>query len=323
MLLPVRAFIRTLFLPLAFFFSYTAIAQQSTQVYYDVNWKKCNPEKAFYFVIIEKTDSGYYRRNYFVNNSKLQMAALYEDSASKTGNGYATYFYATGALSRRVQMVHGKTEGVDIRVHNNGQMADSGTYHNGQPVGDVFSWHYNGYIADSITHINDSTFVHVSWFDDGTPAAAGKEINGKKQGPWVFYHHNGNRAAREIYERGKRISVQHFDESGNEVAVDTARNEHAAEFKGGINNWWRYMERSLNWPAGYSFPNTTQVVMQVEVTIAEDGKITNVYVVNPFHPAFDKVAYETISKGPKWIPAIQHNRPVQYRFRQTVTFEQR
>jgi antitoxin component YwqK of YwqJK toxin-antitoxin module len=296
---------------------------QTTQTYYDAYWKKCDASKACYLSVKEKTDSGYFRKDYFISSGKVQMIALFEDSSCKVQNGYGLFFYANGYLRRSVKMIHGKKEGVVEGYYNNGQMSDSGTYHNGLPVGDVLGWHNNGFISDSVAHVNDSTSVHVSWFDNGIPAAAGKEINGKKNGAWVFYHQNGNKAAREVYEKGKRISLQHFAEDGTEIAVDTSRNEHPAEFKGGIPNWRRYLEKTLQWPYGYHFENTSQVVLQVEMTVDEQGNITDVYVVNPFHPAFDKVAYNVVSKSPKWTPAIQHNRLVKYRFTQSITFEER
>ena len=163
----------------------------------------------------------------------------------------------------------------------------------------------------------------MSWFDDGAVAAAGREMNGKKQGSWVFYRRDGSKAAHEVYENGKRISTKHFDEGGTEISVDTARNEHPAEFKGGIDKWRRYLESNLSWPIGYHFQNGGgQVMLQIQMTVDEGGNITNVYVINPFHPAFDKIAYNVISKSPKWIPAIQHNRPVYYRFVQSVTFQE-
>ena len=165
-------------------------------------------------------------------------------------------------------------------------------------------------------------FVHVSWFDDGNVAAAGREINGKRLGPWVFYRHNGSKAAAETYENDKCIRTRHYDDGGNEIAVDSNRVEHPAEFKGGVDKWKNYLQNQLIWPAGYHFENGNTVVMQVQMTIDEQGAITDVYVVNPFHAAFDKIAFDAIRKGPKWIPAIQHNRPVPYRFVQTVTFSE-
>ena len=269
-----------------------------------------------------KTDSGYYRQDYFINGGKAQMIALFEDSACKIYHGDAAFYYANGYPERKVRMNHNKPEGQELRYHNNGIMSDSGNYHNGKPVGTVFSWHNNAYIADSVAYVNDSSAVHISWFDDGTPAASGREINGKKQGTWVFFHHNGNKASTEVYEKGKRISCRHFDDGGNEIAVDSNRHEHRAEFKGWIEKWQSYLEKALAWPYGYHFENTNIVAIRVEMIIDEQGKIGNVYIINPFHPAFDKIAYDIISKSPNWIPAIQHNRTVKYRFVQTVSFQQ-
>lgn len=297
-------------------------AAQKTERYYDVNWKLCSAADACYFSVVSKTDSGYLLQDYFVNSSRPQMIALYEDSALKIMNGHGTWYYANGRLARIGYAIHNNPEGTGVAFHPNGFISDSANYHNGQPTGTVYKWYINGYLSDSVSNIRDSTDVHISWFDDGVPASAGREIKGKNIGTWVFYHHNGQKASVELYENDKVLTTKHFDERGTEVATDTNRVEKAAIFKNGVKDWVTYLERNLIWPLGYQFENRDKVVMKVNFTINEAGKVEDVYIVTPVHPAFDKVAFDVVSKSPLWKPAVQHNRNVKYRFTQTVTFAQ-
>lgn len=298
------------------------ISAQKRETFYDVNWKLCDQSNACYYSVVEKTDSGYLQQDYFMYGLKLQMKALYEDSACKIMNGKAAWYYANGSIYRISNMIHNKKEGVNMEFYYNGLMSDSGTYHDDLPTGVVYKWHTNGFPSDSISNISDSMDVHISWFDDGMPASAGREIRGKNIGTWVYYHHNGKKASIEVFNNNKVVSTKHFDESGTEIAFDTNRVEKAAVFKNGLKDWGTYLARNLTWPTGYRLDNRDKVVMKVNFTLNESGKVEDVFIATPVHPEFDKVAYETISKCPLWKPAVQHNRTVKYKYVQTVTFAQ-
>jgi TonB family protein len=294
---------------------------QKTTMYYDYLWHPCDPLKARFYGELEKTDSGWLRKDYFLGNKRLQMQALYEDSACKIHNGQVLFYYANGRLSSRGQMVHNKNEGVCVSFHANGMMSDSAFYHDGRPVGYDFRWHANGMMLDSIAHINDSMDVKVSWFDNGSPDAAGYLLHGKMQGKWQFFHKNGKLAAKEVYERGKLISCEYYNED-EKMQTDTSKVHAGATFKGGLAGWQKYLQNNLYWPNGYAFTNGDMAVVVVDITINEDGKPENTEVSVPFHPEFDSIALKILRNSPNWQPAMNHNRKVKSRFSQPVTFRQ-
>ena len=69
---------------------------QKTETYYDYNWKPCPSIKARFYSTVEKTDSGWLRYDYFLSGLKLQMKALFADSACKVYNGQSIFLYANG-----------------------------------------------------------------------------------------------------------------------------------------------------------------------------------------------------------------------------------
>jgi TonB family protein len=299
-----------------------SVASQKTESYYDWKWKPCPAESARFFSTLEKTDSGWFRNDYFLGSKSLQMSALYEDQDCKIQNGNCTYFYANGYPSLIGVMRHNKQEGVCVRYHSNGAMSDSAFYHNGIAVGSKVSWHRNGYMSDSVYHANDSMDVHISWFDDGGLAYAGYLLHDKPQGKWKYYHHNNNISSEEIYSNGKPVSKTYYNEDGT-TESDTAKANSDARFKsGGIEGWQKYLGRNLYWPNGLKFSNATQAVVVVSLTIDEEGKPQDVEVSIPLHPEFDKIAVNVIRNSPKWLPAVSHNRKVKSRFIQPVTFQQ-
>ena|ERR1022692_4285042 len=88
-------------------FASTCFAQR-IEKYYSYNWKETKPVDARFYSLIDKTDSGWYRRDYFLATKRLQMAGLFEDSNSKLQNGYVYYFYSNGKIEQSGKCEHGK-----------------------------------------------------------------------------------------------------------------------------------------------------------------------------------------------------------------------
>lgn len=295
---------------------------QKIEKYYDYQWREISPENARFLGIITKTDSGWHRQDYFIQERMLQMDGVYEDSDCKVPNGLFNYFYPDGRLQHSGHYVHGEKNGLWLSFHSNGMMNDSTSYNSGHKTGTSYGWYENGFPSDSAVWNNDGSGVEVAWFDNGNPSYAGKYSagDGNKNGKWQFFHRNGRLSASELYKDGKLISKQYFDEQGNET--DTINRDRPATFPGGIKAWQKYLEKKLYFPSQYKLVNADKAVVVIDATIDEEGNVINVDVSTPFHPAFDKIAVEVVSKSPQWQPAIQHNRKLRYRIRQAVFFAQ-
>lgn len=298
------------------------IASAQTKVsYYDFNWKPCAAVDAIYYSILEKTDSGWFRKDYFVSTQKLQMQALFEDEACKIENGFSRYYYANGNLQRVGKEFHGKQEGICMSFYTNGMMSDSALFHDGHVVDKRFRWYRNGFMSDSISRENDSTDVQVGWFDDGSIAYAGYLVNGKEDGKWKYFHHNGKLSSVEIYHHGEMISAEYFNENG-EVLTDTSLVNRDADFKGGIKEWSKYLGKNIYWPSNFEFNTSATVTVVVDFSIDENGKVADIEISLPFRPEFDQIAFKIIKNSPDWKPAIFHNRKVKVYRRQPITFRQ-
>ena len=301
---------------------YFQASSQKTEKYYDYNWSICDASEARFYSTEEKTDSGWLRKDYFVHNNSLQMQALYEDKDCKTQNGYCRYFFANGQLSSEGRKVHGKREGIYIGYHSNGMMLDSAFYHNDIPVAARLRWHRNGFLADSINHVNDSVDVEISWYDNGSLSSAGYLLHGKPSAKWKYYHPNGQLSGEVIYQHGKEISAIYFQEDGTTQSNHAKANSAATFAKGGEKGWINYMRKNLYWPSQYQFATSGVVTVGVSFTINEEGKAEDIELTVPFHPEFDQIAVDIIRKSPVWKPAISHNRKIKAYFRQPVSFQQ-
>jgi hypothetical protein len=94
-----------------------------------------------------------------------------------------------------------------------------------------------------------------------------------------------------------------------------------AEFPGGKQGWLRYLERTLN--RDLPFKNGApagKFSVVVSFVVAKDGAISDVKAENnPGYGSNDE-AIRVISKGPKWKPAVQDGRNVNYRHQIQVEF---
>lgn len=305
---------------LPFFMGIIASAQK-IEKFFDYNWKPCDPSIARFYALIEYKDSLWRRSDYYIRENKLQMTGSFRDSTSKTEEGLFRYFHTNGYPESFGTYINGKRQGPWLRYYNNGMMRDSVFYTNGQPSGTSLGWHLNGYPRDSSVYNDDGTAVKVEWFDNGNPSSAGRTRHEKMNGKWVFYHKNGNVSAKEVYDNGRLLTRDYFDETGNPM-TDTTSRDKGAEFNGGQKAWMKYMLGNLYFPNQYKITGGDRAIVVISAVIDEDGKVTDVEVFSPFHPAFDNIAVKMMKTSPKWKPAISHNRRVKYYIRQPVTFSQ-
>jgi len=95
-----------------------------------------------------------------------------------------------------------------------------------------------------------------------------------------------------------------------------------AKFPGGPDAWMKYLQRNLksDVPTDNGAPPGKYTVV-VSFLVDKDGNISEVKAEND--PGFGTAAeaVRVISRGPKWIPAVQNGRNVIYRQKQAITFD--
>jgi TonB family protein len=291
-------------------------------LFYDWQWKPCTPALARFMAMMQKTESGWLRSDYYLSNNGLQMNGLYADSACKIRNGDFTYFYYSGIPSSVGKYSNNKKNGLWLSYHPNGMMSDSINYINGKAVGTALKWHSNGYQADSSVYAGGGAVTSIGWFSNGNISYAGRYINDTMmEGRWQFFNINGGLAAKITYNNGKITAGEYYDEAGSIITEPQFKNSDAS-FKGGITNWRKYLENKLQFPNGYKLVNTDIITVVVEFLVDEEGNVQDAYVDVPFKKPFDEEALRIIKKSPKWLPEIRHNRRVSTYLRQPISFTQ-
>ncbi len=94
-----------------------------------------------------------------------------------------------------------------------------------------------------------------------------------------------------------------------------------AQFKGGMSEWTKYLERNLNkdLPSENGAPPADYAVI-VSFIVDRNGMISDVRAENDPGYGTKAEAIRVIQKSPNWLPAKQNGRDVVYRQKQKITF---
>jgi protein TonB len=96
--------------------------------------------------------------------------------------------------------------------------------------------------------------------------------------------------------------------------------EIAASFPGGIEAWRRYLQHHMNYPETAQ-ENGTQGPVKVQFVVDKEGNISDVEALNDPGDGIAAEAVRIIRQGPKWKPAQQNGRFVNYRHVQSIVFQ--
>jgi antitoxin component YwqK of YwqJK toxin-antitoxin module len=301
-----------------------SFAQKFIESYYNYGWKEVvSIDEASYYGYALNTDSGWYRMDFILHHpkNKIQMSGLYKDKENKIKNGVFKWYYFNGNLKTYGKYIENRKEGLWLNWYSNGSLADSLTYKDGQLVGINKSWYKNDFLKDSLSLDENGNGIYTAWFDDSSPSEAGRYKNYKKNGVWTYFHKNGKISSKEIYRMDTLISFQLFNEEGN-LQNDSIIPSKEPEFKGGERAWNNYCLNNIHFPGSTQLINRDNVVVSIEFTINEEGKVEDVELVIPVHEVFDKKVIQFMKESPQWTPAINHNRRVKYQSNFSVTFSQ-
>lgn len=110
------------------------------------------------------------------------------------------------------------------------------------------------------------------------------------------------------------LEVTEPDENGIFQVVETQ-----PEFPGGIAELMKYLQKNMRYPKVCKEQGLQGRVI-VQFVVNTDSTISDVNVIKPVNPHFDKEALRVVKAMPKWKPGMQRGEPVRVRFTLPVTF---
>ena len=282
-----------------FIFS-VAKSQSSKRYVYYLDATLASVEKSKAVILGEGSyENGAFRLNcYSINRDKLFLTVYCTDSTLSEFNGLFTSFHLNGYKEEEGNYKTGSKEGVWQKWDSLQRKLDSTIYLKDQPTrSTTFSYHKNGALSYSATKDSlPDTYSSVSYTKEGIKSS-------------------------EVFFQGQKGVIKTFTDTGIVTDSVFTREEKEAEFPGREKGWRSYLERNLNpnVPVNKKAPPGTYNV-RVKFIVQKDGSISDISAETSFGHGMEEEVIRVITKGPKWIPAVQYGRKVKAYRIQPVTF---
>ena len=281
------------------FFSIAKSQSNKRYVYY-LDATLTSVEKSKAVILGEGSyENGAFRLNcYSINRDQLFLTAYCTDSTLSEFNGLFTSFHLKGYKEEEGNYKNGSKEGLWQKWDSLQRKLDSTVYLQDRPIqSTTFSYYKNGVLSYSTT--KDSlldTYSSVSYTKEGVKSS-------------------------EVFFLGQKGILKSFTENGIVTDSVFTREEKEAGFPGAEKGWRSYLERSLNpeVPVNRKAPPGTYNV-RVKFIVQKDGSISDISAETSFGYGMEEEVIRVITKGPKWIPAVQYGRKVKAYRIQPVTF---
>jgi len=244
-------------------------------------------------------ENGAFRLNcYSMNRDKLFLTAYCTDSTISEFNGLFTSFHLNGNKEEEGNYKNGDKEGVWQKWDTLQRKIDSTVYLQDQPtLSTTFSYYKNGALSYSTTKDSLSdTYSSVSYTKEGLKSS-------------------------EVFFLGQKGVFKNFTENGIVTDSVFTREEKEAGFPGGEKGWRSYLERNLNPDVPIkrkARPGTYNV--RIKFIVQKDGSISDISAETTYGYGMEEEVIRVITKGPKWVPAVQYGRKVKAYRIQPVTF---
>lgn len=145
---------------------------------------------------------------------------------------------------------------------------------------------------------------YIAYDKNAGIAEEGEVKDGKKAGEWKGTYEKEHMTFTEVYDNGELRSGTSVDSTG---AHHYMFRSIYAQFNGGVNGLYKYLSHDIRYPA-VARENNVQGKVVLGITIAHDGKVTHIKVLQSVSPEIDLEAARVVNLSPRWSPTISFGR---------------
>lgn len=258
----------------------------------------------FYYAVMEKKDSAWLQKAYYISTSKMARECFYKDEICSIPHGTYRLFDVDGYLKETGRYANGKKEGLWLGFDSTGFVIDSGIYVNGHLKGIRMKWHPDGMLSDSMNFDGAGNGVQISWYEDGNLESAGYWTQDTlKTGRWKYFFSDGTIKATEDYVDGKISVCNCYTEKGD--PIDTALCKRKEASPGDYLVWMRSMQGKLqllvqDLAAGGTKAGNYTVL--IKFSVLEDGSLSDFTPETKFGQGVEDEVIKILGTAPKWEP---------------------
>lgn len=234
-------------------------------------------------------------------------------------------------------------DGMYRSLYKNGHKKQVATYVKGKLTGPVYNYYPNGnlytcfiyndaapgssFVSYKISQVNDSTGKALVIDGNGLCAlydqdfkyisSRGMVRNGEYDGVWTGEEPKLHFTYKETYEQGKMISGESTD--ADNVTVTYTKPYVQPEYRGGMNNFYKYLGMSIRYPPNCQRMGIQGVVL-LNFAVEKDGSLQGVRVINYANEELAAEALRVVKKSPLWNPGMIRGRKVRVSYNVPVSF---
>ncbi|TKC12310.1 TonB family protein [Pedobacter polaris] len=324
---------KALILSVILFVVLNASAQKKQNIYFlKNNGKEVKlRDSADYIRVIEEPDSGEKQFNikeFYQNGTKKLIGKVSSFEPRIIYEGLIVSFYKNGMKKSSINYKKDACVGLAYYFFENGKVKKQLEYLEQDPAEKkaakkleqnsklIYQVDSLGkvYVQDGNGHLIDTTK-----FESDKLVEEGDYKDGFKEGVWKGRYLSGKSSYTETYVTGKFVSGVN---TVGDKTIEYTTFESAPQFKGGINEFYKYLSRAIKYPKE-AYTNGIAGRVIVSFTIEKDGQVVDAKIDKPFFPSIDEEAIRVMMASPKWIPGMQRGLPVRVKYNIPISFKTR
>ncbi|HSK12453.1 MAG TPA: TonB family protein [Phnomibacter sp.] len=265
-------------------------------------------------------EKGRYREMLFnAETRSLVRTGWYKDKDCTEKDGLFEEFHLNGMAKDSGLYVNNKRQGTFASWYEQGQEHTIYHYKDDIPVDSCFTFFEDGALANVMLLDAEGNGLEQIYYADGNVKMLGKIVEGKRDGNWILKREDGTKMMEILYLSDSVAGTACYGPDGKTRAKGDCVFERVAEFPGGVKGWQAFLMKHLKYPND-AIDRNIQGVVRVQFIVAKDGSISEFKILSSPNKSLSDEVLRLMAKSPKWIPAVQVNKPVIYRHIQAITF---
>lgn len=247
-------------------------------------------DAATYYRIIEVAENGYLVRDYRVNGDilyrEMQCSAISPDL-----------------------VYHGEVK----EYYSDGNLLCIGSYKEGVPEGKFIKYWEDGKINEEYTIVDKKRKYTQIWDKEGTPLLSGSFTH-------ILTLYNDEREAYDIFDIQDSILIGLASITDTDTIFSIV--EKNAEYKGGIEKFYKHISQTLRYPA-VARRTGIQGRVYVGFIVEKDGTMSDIKVLKGIGGGCDEEAVRVFQSAGLWDPAMHREKPLRTQMVLPIYFQLR
>lgn len=265
-------------------------------------------------------ENGKWHENLFFAEAKtVARTGWYSDKECTVKEGIFQSYHPNGMMKDSGTYIKNTHQGDYMSWYDNGEMQSSYHYNNNIPVDSCFDFTKEGTLASVMINDQQGNGIEQVYYPNGKVKMLGGIKKGQRQGKWIVKREDGTKMMALDYIEDSVAATNCFEADGVTVSKGDCIFEKVPEFPGGIKGWTQFLRKDLRYP-NQAITKNIQGVVRIQFIVDKEGNLSEYKILSSPDKSLSDEVLRLMKRSPKWVAAIQLNKPVIYRHIQAITF---